>query len=70
MTAFLEECDNVKILIHLHSFTYDYHLRTIAGTKNPKCRYLNFTGVDRKMVLLLVNGLELEKKYINQSLTK
>ena len=31
MTPFLEECDNVKILIHLHSFTYDYHLRTVAG---------------------------------------
>ena len=30
-TTFLEECDNIKILIHLHSFTYDYHLRTIAG---------------------------------------
>ena len=28
-TTFLDECDRIKILIHLHSFTYDYHLRTI-----------------------------------------
>ena len=27
---FLEECDNIKILIHLHSFTYDYHLRMVS----------------------------------------
>ncbi|XP_050313415.1 KICSTOR complex protein SZT2-like [Anthonomus grandis grandis] len=25
--SFLDECDKVKILMHLHSFTYDYHLR-------------------------------------------
>ena len=30
-TTFLEECDNIKLLIHLHSFTYDYHLRTVSG---------------------------------------
>ncbi|CAB4059233.1 SZT2 [Lepeophtheirus salmonis] len=24
----IDECDNIKHLIHLHSFTYDYHLRT------------------------------------------
>ena len=28
-TTFLDECDRIKIWIHLHSFTYDYHLRTI-----------------------------------------
>jgi len=28
-TTFLDECDRVKVWIHLHSFTYDYHLRTI-----------------------------------------
>ncbi|KAH0819001.1 hypothetical protein GEV33_003789 [Tenebrio molitor] len=27
--CFLDECDRVKILMHLHSFTYDYHLRCI-----------------------------------------
>ncbi|XP_054706833.1 LOW QUALITY PROTEIN: KICSTOR complex protein SZT2-like [Uloborus diversus] len=27
--AFLDELDKVKLLMHLHSFTYDYHLRTI-----------------------------------------
>ena len=26
---FLDECDKIKILMHLHSFTYDYHLRSI-----------------------------------------
>jgi len=30
-TTFLEECDKIKILIHLHSFTYDYHLRTLSS---------------------------------------
>ena len=30
-TTFLEECDKIKILIHMHSFTYDYHLRTISS---------------------------------------
>ncbi|XP_056646993.1 KICSTOR complex protein SZT2-like isoform X1 [Diorhabda sublineata] len=27
--SFLDECDRVKNLMHLHSFTYDYHLRCI-----------------------------------------
>ncbi|RZF32788.1 hypothetical protein LSTR_LSTR011434 [Laodelphax striatellus] len=27
--SFLDECDRVKILMHLHSFTYDYHLRCL-----------------------------------------
>ncbi|RZC33025.1 SZT2-like, partial [Asbolus verrucosus] len=27
--CFLDECDRVKILMHLHSFTYDYHLRCL-----------------------------------------
>ncbi|XP_066247487.1 KICSTOR complex protein SZT2-like [Euwallacea similis] len=27
--SFLDECDKVKVLMHLHSFTYDYHLRSI-----------------------------------------
>ncbi|PSN35424.1 hypothetical protein C0J52_13195, partial [Blattella germanica] len=29
--GFLDECDKIKILMHLHSFTYDYHLRSIHG---------------------------------------
>ncbi|XP_054280353.1 KICSTOR complex protein SZT2-like isoform X2 [Macrosteles quadrilineatus] len=28
--SFLDECDKVKVLMHLHSFTYDYHLRTLT----------------------------------------
>nr|XP_018915153.1 PREDICTED: protein SZT2-like [Bemisia tabaci] len=27
--SFLDECDRVKISMHLHSFTYDYHLRCL-----------------------------------------
>ncbi|CAG7825302.1 unnamed protein product [Allacma fusca] len=27
--AFLDECDKVKVSMHLHSFTYDFHLRSI-----------------------------------------
>lgn len=29
MTAFLDELDNIKSTMHLHSFTYDYHLRSM-----------------------------------------
>lgn len=29
MVAFLDECDKMKVSMHLHSFTYDYHLRNI-----------------------------------------
>lgn len=29
MTSFLDELDNIKVTMHLHSFTYDYHLRSI-----------------------------------------
>jgi len=39
-TTFLEDCDNIKILIHLHSFTYDYHLRTISGYISQKTSQL------------------------------
>ncbi|XP_023223130.1 KICSTOR complex protein SZT2-like [Centruroides sculpturatus] len=28
-TAFVDELDRIKIVMHLHSFTFDYHLRTI-----------------------------------------
>lgn len=29
MAAFVDELDNIKVTMHLHSFTYDYHLRSI-----------------------------------------
>lgn len=29
--SFLDECDKVKVLLHLHSFAYDYHLRCLHG---------------------------------------
>ncbi|KAK7862806.1 hypothetical protein R5R35_004159 [Gryllus longicercus] len=29
--SFLDECDKIKILMHLHSFAYDYHLRSISS---------------------------------------
>lgn len=38
--SFLDECDRIKSLMHLHSFTYDFHLRTIhtyvAGGSSPR----------------------------------
>lgn len=38
--SFLDECDKIKSLMHLHSFTYDFHLRTIhsyvADNTGPK----------------------------------
>lgn len=36
MLSFVDACDKIKISMHLHSFTYDFHLRCIhsyiAGT--------------------------------------
>lgn len=36
MLSFVDACDKIKINMHLHSFTYDFHLRCIhsyiAGT--------------------------------------
>lgn len=31
MTSFLDELDNIKVTMHLHSFTYDYHLRSMCS---------------------------------------
>ena len=31
VSTFLDECDRIKVLIDLHSFTYDYHLKTIQS---------------------------------------
>ncbi|KAJ8966989.1 hypothetical protein NQ317_011189 [Molorchus minor] len=41
--SFLDECDRVKILMHLHSFTYDYHLRCIYNyiSNNPTVNRLS-----------------------------
>ena len=29
MLSFVDACDKIKISMHLHSFTYDFHLRCI-----------------------------------------
>ncbi|VEN57127.1 unnamed protein product, partial [Callosobruchus maculatus] len=45
--SFVDECDRVKVLMHLHSFTYDYHLRSIynyifgSHTVNKVCEKYN-----------------------------
>nr|CAH7745695.1 unnamed protein product [Callosobruchus chinensis] len=45
--SFVDECDRVKVLMHLHSFTYDYHLRSIynyisgSHTVNRVCEKYN-----------------------------
>ncbi|CAH1982614.1 unnamed protein product [Acanthoscelides obtectus] len=45
--SFVDECDRVKVLMHLHSFTYDYHLRSIynyisgSQTVNKVCEKYN-----------------------------
>nr|XP_022914806.1 KICSTOR complex protein SZT2-like isoform X1 [Onthophagus taurus] len=31
MQSFLDECDKVKFFMHLHSFTYDFHLRCVCN---------------------------------------
>lgn len=31
MQSFLDECDKVKFFMHLHSFTYDFHLRCVSN---------------------------------------
>lgn len=55
MTAFLDELDNIKLTMHLHSFTYDYHLRSIysyiAGrqtTFSPGYHLISFVDDFRK----------------------
>ncbi|XP_065351660.1 KICSTOR complex protein SZT2-like isoform X3 [Cloeon dipterum] len=41
---FLDECDKIKIAMHLHSFAYDHHLRCIHNyiTKHNSLLSLNF----------------------------
>ncbi|XP_014246112.1 KICSTOR complex protein SZT2-like isoform X2 [Cimex lectularius] len=45
---FLDECERVKVLIHLHSFTYDFHLRClqcyISGDPSPLTRDYHLTS--------------------------
>lgn len=36
MTAFIDELNNIKLTMHLHSFTYDYHLRTVHSNISSK----------------------------------
>lgn len=55
MTAFLDELDNIKVTMHLHSFTYDYHLRSMysyisgrAVTFNPGYHLISFVDDFRK----------------------
>lgn len=55
MTAFLDELDNIKVTMHLHSFTYDYHLRSmysyISGrqlTFSPGYHLISFLDNFRK----------------------
>nr|CAD7456856.1 unnamed protein product [Timema tahoe] len=38
--SFLDECDKMKILMHLHSFTYDYHLRSIHAYVSGRQAFL------------------------------
>lgn len=55
MVAFLDELDNIKATMHLHSFTYDYHLRSmysyISGrqmTFSPGYHLISFLDDFRK----------------------
>lgn len=55
MAAFLDELDNIKVTMHLHSFTYDYHLRSmysyISGrqmTFSPGYHLISFLDDFRK----------------------
>lgn len=55
MTTFLDELDNIKVTMHLHSFTYDYHLRSmysyISGrqlTFSPGYHLISFLDDFRK----------------------
>lgn len=55
MTAFLDELDNIKVTMHLHSFTYDYHLRSIysyisgrQSTFSPGYHLISFLDDFRK----------------------
>jgi hypothetical protein len=55
MTAFLDELDSIKVTLHLHSFTYDYHLRSMYSyisrrqiNFNPGYHLISFADDFRK----------------------
>lgn len=31
INSFLDKVDDIKVLLHMHSFTYDFHLRALCG---------------------------------------
>lgn len=39
MLSFVDACDKVKINMHLHSFTYDFHLRCIHSYIAGNCQW-------------------------------
>ena len=53
VSSFIDECDRIKVLIHLHSFTYDYHLRTIQTHLAQKHTHLR--SVSQSIFKMLKN---------------
>ncbi|XP_031787876.1 KICSTOR complex protein SZT2 isoform X2 [Nasonia vitripennis] len=39
MLSFVDACDKIKISMHLHSFTYDFHLRCIHSYISGNCHW-------------------------------
>lgn len=55
MSVFLDELDSIKVTLHLHSFTYDYHLRSMYSyisrrqiSFNPGYHLISFADDFRK----------------------
>ncbi|XP_025829072.1 KICSTOR complex protein SZT2-like [Agrilus planipennis] len=47
--SFIDECDRIKVFMHLHSFTYDFHLRCVHdyvsnGTNSKICDKFDLTN--------------------------
>uniref|UniRef100_A0A0N7ZXW0 Protein SZT2 n=1 Tax=Daphnia magna TaxID=35525 RepID=A0A0N7ZXW0_9CRUS len=57
---FLNECDHIKVLLHLHSFTYDFHLRSLNSFVSGR-QYLLKPGFH------LVSFLDDFTKYYNKA---
>ena len=69
---FLKECDTIKVLIHLHSFTYDYHMRTISayiGQKQPCVlrRGFNITSFLEDFIKYYSKGPNFARNFIHTS---
>jgi len=61
MLSFLDECDAVKFFMHLHSFTYDFHLRCI-------CNYIKENKKSKlKSGYSVTNFLDDFQKYYNKA---